>query len=76
MTEYKYSARAVAKVELEIHCSSTWGTGTTMDQVHQQACEDALGAIRHMIEKSGHRASIKAIGEPTIRCILTDQKRS
>jgi hypothetical protein len=44
------TVKAVCRVELLVECNSTWSIGATMQQIMQQAANDAEGRIAKLFE--------------------------
>lgn len=58
-------------VTLEIQCPDNWGETYTVEQVHNQAKNGALGLLTRMIgREAGYSNRIKIIGTPKIEAII------
>lgn len=65
------NSRARVEVTLELQITDNWNGQATVEQVHAQAKESALGKLRDLT--SGGRARV--IGEPKVTMILVDAKQ-
>lgn len=63
-------AAAIAIITVEVRGLGSWGTDCSVEQVHRQASEAALGIIRKI--DCGHRLTI--IGKPEIKSIITERE--
>lgn len=61
------TARVQATIDILV--PSTWSDTTTVEQVREQATEDALGMLRQVEQ----RYELKLIGQPTVTAV-TAQK--
>lgn len=61
------STSALVQVTVEVRTGS-WGEGCKLDQVYQQASEEALGMLRGALGKHG----IRIVGVASIKAITTD----
>jgi len=76
--------RVVARVTMtvEVECNSNWSGGTTADQIHDQAVDDARGALRRGLildyTKSSNDAKThgRIIGEPKVTTVIVEEQRS
>lgn len=68
----RVSARARVTVTLEIEVTDSWGTDCTVQQVHQQATESALGVIRRVKDRG--YVDYRIIGEPTVLTVIVEQE--
>ncbi|WP_409460968.1 hypothetical protein ACK1O1_04190 [Stenotrophomonas maltophilia] len=58
---------ALVRVTVEVR-TGTWGEGCKLDQVYQQATEDALGQLHRVLSKHG----IRIVGPTSIKAVTTD----
>lgn len=50
MSNDKQMCHARVTLQVEVVANSSWGPGTSMDQVYKQAKEDAEGVLRRLCE--------------------------
>lgn len=79
--------RATARVQLTIEIDGeggVWGAECSLDQVHKQAREGAIGALNRVVSRAGNpeaekqplaRIAIRIIGEPKVTAILVEEER-
>jgi len=72
-SDRRVRASAQATITLRVECGSAWGPNCTVEQVLDQAAEDALGAVRRMIDAS--KEPIQIVGQPAITMVLAEEKR-
>lgn len=61
------NSRAIVNVNVEISISDNWMPTATVEQIHKQAKESALGKLRKII-------GLKVVGTPEVTIIMVDQK--
>lgn len=70
---YEVKAAAVVNVTLHIPAKSTWGGSTGIDQIHKQAKEDAINAVRKAVGPT----IFQILGDVSVeRIVLTEDKRN
>lgn len=74
MAERKIGAGARVIVTLEVLGCGSWGSTCTVEQVHKQAAEAAVGRVRQMIEARKEIPSIKIIGVPRVTGVFTEDE--
>lgn len=62
----KLSTMARVTLTVELALTSGWGPDCTMEQIHRQASDEAIGRLRNLRTANGGFPNIKIIGEPTI----------
>jgi hypothetical protein len=62
------TAKAVVSLTVEVLASSCWGAGTTIDQIHKQAIEDALNVLRN--KEISDR--VRVVGKPAVVRVITE----
>lgn len=62
-------ASAVATITVEVRGLGSWGTDCSVEQIHRQASEQAIGALRNM--DKDRRLTI--IGQPEIKTIIVER---
>lgn len=60
------STTAKVTVMLEI-TGGSWGEGCTIEQVHRQGAEDAIGKIMRMI---ANEHGVKIVGSPSVSAVI------
>jgi hypothetical protein len=68
------TATATATVTVEISGLSSWGTGCSVEQVHRQASEEAIGFLRNLAAGDRGEHRLRIIGQPEIKTIITERK--
>lgn len=63
-------AHATVQLTVEISGLGNWGAGCTVDQVHRQATEAAVGKLARAM---GQTRDFRLIGNPIVRVITVDQ---
>lgn len=66
------TASARVKVELEIAVGSKWGADCSIEQIHKQAENEAVGIIRHLCEQAQERR-VTIIGTPNISAVIVNK---
>jgi hypothetical protein len=69
-----HSASARVRLEVEIQVGSKWGADCSIQQVHEQAFEEASGKLGRMIEKSGEHG-VRIVGDPVITAVIVEGKQ-
>jgi hypothetical protein len=64
------SADAVATITVEVRNLGSWGTDCSLEQVHRQAAEAAIGYLRNFDRDS----RITVIGQPEIKTVIVERK--
>jgi hypothetical protein len=64
------SAMAVATVTIEVRGLGSWGTDCSLEQVHRQAREAAIGYLRNL--DKDRRFTI--VGQPEIKTIIAERQ--
>lgn len=59
----RVTAFAEVEIVLRIQSGSTWGSGCTLDQIHSQAIDGALGKLR---KATNGARDFKLIGTPKV----------
>ena len=73
MSTTTVSARV--KLEIEIVGDAPWSGECSVDQVHKQAAESAVGFIENLIDKiPGVRQRVRIIGKPTVTAVIVERK--
>lgn len=73
----KVGATARATVTVEIYGLGSWGAECSLDQVHRQAAESAIGRLQQILDgaRNGDGRSIRIVGEPNVTAVLVEQER-
>jgi hypothetical protein len=71
MPDRKHSASAHVTLTLEVDVGSAWGGNSTVAQVHQQAGDDAVGAVLHMINAANRRSWMRVVGQPRVTTVTS-----
>ena len=70
----EHGAYANVTIQLQITVKSSWGPGTTLDQVYRQAEEDAIDVVRqHLQEKI---PGVRMIGKIKVDAVISARERS
>lgn len=76
--EPRHQATARVTLEVEIKVNATWGPDCSIQQVHQQAAEEAIGRIRNATSSPmcarNLADTIKVVGEPKVTAILVNRE--
>lgn len=73
----EFGASARVTLTIEVACSSRWGTTCSIDQVHKQAGEEAVGFIQNTIGNKvpESRVRLRIIGEPRVSCVIASKEQ-
>lgn len=66
-------ARAIVTVTVEIAASGSWGPDCSVAQVHRQAGEESVNALRNALRHAGYSASMRVVGEPEIKTVIVER---
>lgn len=68
----EYTATARVTLTVEVLIRSHWGTGCTIDQVHKQAAEEAVGFIENQVSQKfpEARARLHIVGKPKVDAVI------
>jgi hypothetical protein len=72
------TAHARVQVTLDFEVDGTWGPDCTVKQIHTQATEEALCALRRgcvingTTINSNSKVGVRVVGAPTITAVLTE----
>lgn len=76
MSQSETSAYARVKLEVEISVNSSWGGDCSIDQVHRQAAEEAIGFIENKVcREADIRLRMKIVGQPIISAVIVERKK-
>lgn len=68
---------ATARVQLTVEITGLggWGDGCSIQQIHKQASEDALGKFSAAIVllAKNHSIHMRVVGEPKVNAIITER---
>jgi hypothetical protein len=67
-------AMAIATVTVEISGLGSWGTSCSVEQVHRQASEEAVGFLRNLVAGNRGEHRLRIIGQPEVKTITTERK--
>jgi hypothetical protein len=82
----KTKVRATARVQLTIEISGeggVWGADCSIDQVHRQAREGAIGALHRVINRAARLdaeqvpavpINLRIVGEPKVTAVLVEEE--
>jgi hypothetical protein len=68
----RVTAGATVTLTIEVSGCGSWGQGTELSQVYNQAAQVAVEYIKSRCEKDGR---IRIVGEPQVRSVLTSEER-
>lgn len=71
--KFTHSASARVTLEVEIQVSSKWGADCSIQQVHQQALEEASVKLSRVIAES-EAGGIRIVGNPKISAVIVEGK--
>lgn len=77
MAERQTGASAYVTMTVKIKCKGSWGNECQLDQVYKQAAEEAMGALRILVEdarKRGNPIELTLIGEPKVTSVLAERE--
>jgi len=63
-------AHATVQLTVEVSGLGSWGAGCTVEQVHRQAAEEAIGKLSRA---TGQTRDFRIVGKPVVRVITIDQ---
>lgn len=66
-------AHATVQMTIEISGLGNWGAGCTVDQVHRQAAEEAIGKLNRATQQT---RDFRIVGKPVVRVITIDRDQS
>ena len=69
------TARARAVVTVEIPIGGTWGSECRLSQVHDQAADEARGAIRNALTSVHRPAGFRIVGDIVVTAVLVEEVR-
>lgn len=78
MSDINLHTTARVTVHLEIKVSSTWGPDCSLEQVHKQAADEAIGLIRNAKDNAAMASklakSVRLMGEPLVTAIIVPKQ--
>lgn len=69
----RVGATAVVTLTLEVGAFSSWRADCSVDQIHRQASKEVASAVEKFLREK--RISVRIVGTPTVRTIITREDR-
>ena len=73
MTKPITTATATVTLTLEVKVDGTWTEKTTMQQIREQASQEAVGYITQRCQDKVVRNRIKIVGKPTVVAMVVPE---
>lgn len=70
MSKKKCTATAVVTLKLKVNPTDVWGGDCSVEQVREQAAEQAIGMVGRLLAETGGR--VRSVGTPTVQVVVVE----